>query len=217
MADEVSSEELELLDGTFAELRTFGVELLSREGWFPQVLTGLLNATLREYQHLKTGWKHSTAMSAWACGNLMNLHIYTRYVLIDEAHATRLVEERLRDAVEAYDSFRTWLARNDPDLIPTGVEDGWRSLMEEVADVGISEIPPLKLKRMAAEVGLADEHANMTRLNLALAQPNAFSILGDAEPEAITMMRPTLYRAGAGHGLEIFRLIKDEAAKLRMI
>ena len=212
MEDEVSQEELELLDAAFADLRAFGVALTSQEGWLPRLLIGLLNATLREYQHLKLGWKNSPPMVAWACRNLLDLHIYTRYALADESHATRLIEERLRDAVETYDSFRTWLASNDPDLVPTGLEDDWHGFMEQVADAGLAETPRLKLKRMAAEVGLADEHANMARLGQVLAHPNTFSILSEGETDALTSMRPTLYRAGAGHGLEIFRLMKEYGA-----
>ena len=195
------------MDGAFAELRAFGLELQAQEYWFPQLLTGLLNATLREYQHLRLGLQHSTAMVAWACRNLLDLHIYTQYALSAEEHARRLVGERLIDGIEIFDSFQTWLARNDAELVPPAVADALFALTEQLADAGLVETPPLKLKRIAADVGLADEWANMARLSLKLAQPNAFSVLGD-ESE-IASLKPILFRAGAGHGLEILRAMQE--------
>ncbi len=212
MADEIELAELELLDGAFADLRAFGVELMLEEAWFPRLLIGLLNATLREYQHLKLGLRHSAAMVAWACRNLLELHIYARYVLASESNARRFVTERLNDGIETLDSFQTWLARNDPELVPPGLDEALRLLVDERADTGLAEAPPLKLKRVAAEVGLADEYANMTRLSAKLSHPNAFSILAEGGADDGGAMKPILFRAGAGHGLEIFRAIKEHIA-----
>jgi hypothetical protein len=204
-----SEEELELLDAAFAGLRSFGVELQAQPDWFSDLLVGLLNATLREYQHLRLGWKHSTAMVAWACRNLLDLHIYTRYALASEANARRLAAERLNDGIEIFDAFQTWLARNDPKLVPESVEEALRGLAEQRSASDLDETPPLKLKRVSADVGLADEYANMTRLSAKLAHPNVFAVLGGAEDPAVASLRPILFRAGAGHGLEILRAIKE--------
>lgn len=198
-----------MLDGAFADLCALGVELASEEGWFPRLLAGLLSATLREYQHLEAGLRQSTPMVAWACRNLLDLHIYTRYALASEANALRVFGERLRDGIETYDSFQTWLARNDPERITPGLDEASHAFLEQLADSGLDQTPPLKLKRVAAEVGLADEHANMSRLSQALAHPNAFSIFAGGEAEQIAPMKPMLFRAGAGHGLEIFQAVRE--------
>jgi hypothetical protein len=204
---EISDEELELLDGAFAELRAFGMQLRGQEAATLRLLTGLLNATLREYQHLRLGLKHSIAMVTWACRNLLDLQIYTRYALASEDHARRLAGESLMDGIELFDAFQAWLARNDAELVPAAVAEALHSMTEQRADAGLAETPPLKLKRLAAEVGLADEWANMGRLSLKLAQPNALFILGDGGE--VADWKPILFRAGAGHGLEIFRLMKE--------
>jgi hypothetical protein len=210
--EEIPPEELALLDGAFAEMRAFGMELPSEEGWFPQLLIGLLNATLREFQHLKLGLRYSTAMVAWACHNLLDLHIYTRYALASEANARRLSGERLSAAIELLDSYQAWLARNDPALLPPGLEETIHDWTGQRADAGLEDTPPLKLKRLSGEAGLADEYANMSRLAAALSQPNAFSILPEGDGDAVSGMRPMLFRAGAGHGLEVLRLMKEHVA-----
>ena len=205
-----SEQELELLDGAFADLRAFGVELQTQAGWFPALLVGLLNATLREYQHLRLGLKNSTAMVAWACLNLLELHIYTRYALASSDNARRMAAEGLTDGIEIFDAFQTWLARNDAALVPPSVEEALRTLTEQRSDSDFADAPPLKLKRISADVGLADEFANMTRLVGKLAHPNAYSILAGTEDAGISALRPALFRAGAGHGLEIFRAAKEQ-------
>ena len=204
-----SEQDLELLDSAFAGLRAFGVELQGRPSWLATLLVGLLNATLREYQHLRLGWKHSTAMVAWACRNLLELHIYTRYALTSDDNARRFAGERLSDGVETFDAFQTWLARNDPDLVPRSVEEALRSLTEQRAASDFAEAPPLKLKRLSADAGLADEYANMIRLSTKAAHPTAFSIQADPAGSGLDELKPILFRAGAGHGLEILRLIQE--------
>lgn len=206
---EIPSEELALLDAAFAELRAFGMELTAREGWFPPLLIGILNATLREFQHLKLGLRQSTAMVAWACLNLLELHIYTRYALATETNAQRLAGERLSAAIELLNSYQAWLARNDPALLPPALDQTIHAWIERRADAGLDDTPPLKLKRIAAETGLSDEYANMSRLAAALSHPNAFSILPEADGDAVPGTRPMLFRAGAGHGLEVFRLMQE--------
>ncbi len=204
-----SEDELELLDGAFADLRAFGMDLQGQSDPLAPLLIGLLNATLREYQHLKLGLKHSTAMVAWACRNLLDLHIYTRYALASDGNARRLIAERLSDGVEIFDAFQTWLARNDAALVPASISEALRTMIEQRADSEFAEAPPLRLKRVAADVGLADEYANMTRLSAKLAHPSAFSVAASGEDPDITSLRPILFRAGAGHGLEILRAIKE--------
>ncbi len=204
-----SEDELELLDAAFADLRAFGMDLQGQSDPLAPFLIGLLNATLREYQHLKLGLKHSTAMVAWACRNLLDLHIYTRYALASEGNARRLIAERLSDGVEIFDAFQTWLARNDAALVPPSIGEAVRTMTQQRSDSEFAEAPPLKLKRVAADVGLADEYANMTRLSTKLAHPSAFSVAASGEDPDIASLRPILFRAGAGHGLEILRAMKE--------
>jgi hypothetical protein len=211
MPDAIPPDELELLDAAFAELRTFALDFIAAVDWYPRLLLGLLDAALREYDHLKLGLRHSDPMVAWACRNLLEVHIWTRYVLASEANARRFVAERLNDGVETYDVFQTWLARNDPSLIPVGLDNALRDLADERSDAGMAETLPLRMKRVAADAGLADEYANMIRLTAKLAHPNAFSILAGVERERVAGMTPILFRAGAGHGLEIYRLIREES------
>jgi hypothetical protein len=49
----------------------------------------LINSTLREYRHSKIGLQTHTPLLAWACRNLRELDVLTKYVLRSEADARR--------------------------------------------------------------------------------------------------------------------------------
>jgi len=111
MSQPVDAAEIELIDKDFELIRAFLVELHQKtpeEMWFANLLTALLNSTLREYRHLKIGLEKYTGLLAWACRNLLELYIFAQYVLISEENARRFVGDRLIDGLDIFESFRAW-------------------------------------------------------------------------------------------------------------
>jgi hypothetical protein len=210
----IPPEDIETLDEAFAGVRAFAAEVLlveSEAAWFREVLAAMLEGAAREYRHLKLGLKHSTGLLAWACRNLLELNIYAQYVLQSEDNARRFAMNRVTDGIDTFDSFKMWLARNDASLVPAEVD---ASLLALAALKNEEEEPPPRLyslKYLSAEVGLADEYAYMTRICSKLAQAGVFVTL--AAEEELEAMRPALFRAGAGHGMEIYQSIKEHLAR----
>jgi len=173
------------------------------------VLAGLVDAAVREYRHLRSGLRESTPLVAWACRNLLELNIYTQYVLRSEDHAHRFTRQQLEDGIEIFDAFQTWAARNDPALVTPEIAAVLSSLVEQKSLLEAAPPPrPLSIRYLAAEAGLADEHANMTRLCARLIHPSPFVALAGAAEGDLPLLRPVLFRAGAGHGLEILQAIR---------
>jgi hypothetical protein len=67
----------------------------SRDQW---LATSLLKSAHRAYIHLRHGWSEDTAHSAWACRNLLELRIITKYVLQSSAERHRFVDDMYIDA-----------------------------------------------------------------------------------------------------------------------
>jgi len=173
------------------------------------LLAGLLEATVREYGHLRAGLADSTAMVAWACRNLLELNIYTQYVLQSEANARRFTEEGLTGGIEIFDAFQTWAARNDRSLVTAEIAAALASLLERKAEQEpAAPRRPLSIRYLSADAGLADEYANMTRVCALLIHPSPFPVLAGADEDSLPLLRPALFRAGAGHGLEIIQAIR---------
>jgi hypothetical protein len=212
MPEEITDADVELVDQAFAEVWGLGVRVAGCETdavWFRGLLAGLLNSTLREYQHLKLGLRMSTALLAWACRNLLELNIYVQYVLKSEANARRFAGERLADGVDIFDSFQAWAARNDPSLVTPAVDAALNSLIELKAQEESAPGRPMSTRYVSAEVGLADEYANMNKVCLKLIRPTAFSVLAGDDEGELALLRPVLFRSGAGHGLEILQALRQ--------
>jgi hypothetical protein len=217
----VTDADLELLDDAFAEARALSCQIRQREplhddagnAWFGDLLAGLLDATFREYRHLRTGLRESTALVAWACRNLLELNICTQYVLSSEANARRFAGERLAGGIEIFDAFQTWAARNDPALVTPAITAVLNSLVErKTQQEAAAPERALSMRYLSAEAGLADEYANMCKVSARLIHPSAFPVLAGAGEGPLPLLRPVLFRAGAGHGLEIIQAIRGRSA-----
>ena len=209
----IPPEDIEALDEAFATVRTFALavhQAPSASPWFRDLLASLLDAAPGGYRLLKLGLRHSTSLLAWACRNLLESNIYTQYALLSRENARRFALNRTADGIDTCDAFQSWLARNDPSLVPPEVG---RALEQLTALRALQDEPPPRLyslKFLSAEVGLADEYASMTRVCAKLAEPGIFLLTaaeGDLEP-----FHPALFRAGAGHGMEIYQAVKDHFA-----
>jgi len=209
----IPPDDIEALDEAFATVRTFAAEVQespSDAAWFRDLLAAFVQAAPAGYRHLKLGLRHSTSLLAWACRNLLELNIYTQYALQSESGARRFALNRVADGIDTFDAFQTWLARNDPSLVPAEVDLALRQL----SDLRAREDEPAprlySLKYLSAEVGLADEYAYMTRICSKLSQPSPFALMA-AEAD-LQVFQPALFRAGAGHGMEIYQSVKDHLA-----
>lgn len=212
MPQEITDSDLELLDDAFAEAWVLSRQVREGTGgetWFRDLLGGLLDATVREYRHLRSGLRDSTAMLAWACRNLLELNIRAQWVLRSEANARHFANDRIAEGIEILDSFQAWAARNDPALMTPAMTAALNSLVEQRAQREEAPQRVWSVRYLSAEAGLADEYANMNKVCEKLIRPTAFSVLTDGGE--LAMLRPVLFRAGAGHGLEIVQAIKGRA------
>src|SRR5216684_946463 len=97
---QITDAELKGIDDYIENIKQFDLELQRRdpeEMWFANLITALLSAMLREYNHLKIGLRKERGLLAWACRNLLELYIFTQYVLISEENARRFIGDRLVD------------------------------------------------------------------------------------------------------------------------
>ncbi len=94
--------DLELTDKAFQKIQEFGVQLQvepTQTIWFQNMLMCLLTALLREYRSLTVGFKKSTPLLAWACRNMLELNIYTKYVLLNGSNAKDFADDMWIDAI----------------------------------------------------------------------------------------------------------------------
>ncbi len=75
------------------------------EGWFGNLLLGILNCALLDYCSVTLGAQKSVYLAAWSCRNLLELKVITTYVLASKDNAFDFRGELVIDAKEFYEAM----------------------------------------------------------------------------------------------------------------
>jgi hypothetical protein len=73
--------------------------------WFGNLLLGILNSALLDYNFARVGTEKSVYLAAWGCRNLLELKAVTKYALASAVNASDLRNELAIDAKELYESM----------------------------------------------------------------------------------------------------------------
>lgn len=207
-----------LADASFELVAKFAAELQAKNvgaDWFQNSLTGLVNSLLREYRSLKLGTKESLPLLAWGCRNMLELNIWTEYILVSSVNAKLFAQGMLIDLTEIFTSFREWSAFHNPTTkLSSALEQTIANLEREKLRLGIARTGYLKVSNLAAQVGLGDDYRHIHKIASRLVHPTAFALLGSPEDgELGTMLKKILFTTGVRYGVEAFNEMKDYVAK----
>jgi len=208
---------IERIEKVFVQLKQFGNELKpadEKNGWFFQIVFELIDATLSNYDQLKIGYNHKNShMLAWACRNLLELAIFTKFVLICEANARRFAEDRLVDGCDIITALKALELHIDPKSDTTLLDDALARMQAQMAIEGVTAKRYLNTGTLADTVGMKEEYLCMNRVCSKLVHPTAWSILAVNKGEdAFSQSRPILFQTGARYGCDLYLAIKDHCA-----
>jgi hypothetical protein len=216
-ADDLNpSIDLELTDKAFKEIQEFGVQLQDEPTetiWFQNTLICLLSALLREYRNLTVGFKKSTPLLAWACRNMLELDVFTKYALLKGSHAKDFVDDMWIDAIDIFASFRAWVRVYDPAGAMPELDQTIANFVSEKARQGVTRNEYLKVSKMAAAVNFSEEYQRMNKVTSKLVHPTAFSVLGKFDEGELGNLRPIFFNAGVRYGVEAFNDIREYVSK----
>ncbi len=209
--------ELKLSDAAFAQLREFGSSLRpvdEKHGWFFQIVFELMDATLSNYRQLRAGYNQDNSqLLAWACRNLLELAIFTKYVLISEANARRFADDRLIDGCDIITSLRTLELHIDPQSDTKLLDDALARMQAQMAAEGVTAKKYLATGVLAKIVGMKEDYACMNRACSKLVHPTAWSVLAMNKGEnCFSQSRQIFFRSGVGYGCDLYLAIKAHNA-----
>src|ERR1700693_537411 len=118
--------------------------------WFQNTLTCLLSALLREYRNLTVGFKKSTPLLAWGCRNMLELDIFTKYILLKGSYAKDFADDMWIDAIDIFSSFRAWIKVHDPAALMPELDNTISNILSEKAKQGVARNQYLRVSKMAA-------------------------------------------------------------------
>lgn len=203
---------VKLTDRTFQQIQEFGFHLQDEPTqtiWFKNTLICLLMALLREYQSLTVGLKKSTPLLTWACRNMLELNIYTKYALRSGSNAKDSADDMWIDAIDIFSSFRAWLKFHDPSAVTPELDQTIANFQSEKTKHGVARKTYLKVSEMAVAVDFSDEYRHMNKVTSKLVHPTAYSVLAHSDQGELENLKPIFFHAGVRYGLEAFNYIRE--------
>jgi len=204
--------EFRAIEDAFGRIKQLAVSIDEGETdaeWFVSLLFCLLSSCLREYKHLKIGYEKYTGLGAWACRNLLELNIFTQYVLLSERNARRFIGDRLIDGTDIFESSRDWLLNLNPEAQTPELDETIRKTRELMEAERIEGVGHLRTRALAAEMGMIDDYRYMNKLCSKLVHPTAWSVLAMNDEGELAQIKVILFNQGVRYGLEMGDAIRE--------
>ncbi len=172
-------------------LRAIPIPTDEASGTFYHIMSVLTGAAGSNYRELRKAQHLDDQIGmAWACRNLLEIAVYTKYVLLSETNATEFAVDRLIDAVEIGTALKKLQDLINKEINTEGAPVAGMQIHE--SPVGADQIidkytrmldqekvlrrRPLKMPDLARSVGLIEEYEGMNKLCSKLVHPTAWSL-----------------------------------------
>lgn len=194
------------MDTEFADFRQFRVSTLDpsnvrdeETGGFLQVVLALCQANEGNYTALRRSYeKDNQTMMAWACRNLLEVAIFTRFVLKSKTNEEDFAADRLIDALDIVRKLKDLERELDPNYSATELDDAIRDCRKQMREENVTRSRYLSTRVLAKQVGLASEYDTMNQVCSKFIHPTAWSLLtADARTARFPKAGELFYRYGA--------------------
>ena len=187
------------------------IDETDRDYHFFDIVRELVDAAFKNFNELRRGYTSGNLhLTAWASRNLLELLIFTKYVLKSGANAKRFGEDRLVDGCELLIALQNLERHYDPTAPTPGLDDALTRMRDQMRVENVTAEKHLEASALAREVGMEQEFRSMNRVTSKLVHPTAWSILAEnagrnSYPEAGEL----LFRTGIAHMSQIYMDVRD--------
>jgi hypothetical protein len=179
--------------------------------YFFEIVRELVDAAIKNFTELRRGYVAGNLnLIAWASRNLLELTVFTKYVLKSGANARRFGDDRLIDGWELIVSLRDLEHFYDPSAPTPGLDDALKRMEDQKAAENVTATRHLETSVLAREVGMEQEFRSMNRVSSKLVHPTAWSTLAEnagrsSYPEA----KDLLFATGIAYIRQIYLEVRD--------
>jgi len=179
--------------------------------YFFEIVRELIDAALKNFSELRRGnVTGNLNLTAWASRNLLELTVFTKYVLKSGGNAKRFGDDRLIDGCELIKALRDLERYYDPNTPTPGLDDALKRMEDQKNAESVIATKHLETSALAKEVGMEQEFRSMNRVSSKLVHPTAWSTLAEnsgrsSYPEA----KELLFATGIAYIGQIYMAIKD--------
>lgn len=203
------------VDHSLVEFDTFIQSLptptTATAGNFYHIVTALARESMLNYQTLRQAFNDDAqVLMAWSCRNLLELVIFTKYVLLSKANADEFAGHRFIDGLEIAEHLKELELYMHPSLTVSALDPVITRFTAQMAAEGVTRTRYLAVSQWANTVGMASEYKILNKVCSKFVHPTSWAILssdiGSARfPEA----KDVLYGSGAEFFLGVFVAIKE--------
>lgn len=179
--------------------------------YFFEIVRELVDAAIKNFNELRRGYVASNLnLTAWASRNLLELTVFTKYVLKSGANARRFGDDRLIDGCELIIALRDLEHFYDPSAPTPGLDDALKRMEDQKFAENVAASRHLETSVLARDVGMEQEFRSMNRVSSKLVHPTAWSTLAEntgrsSYPEA----KDLLFATGMAYISQIYMEVKD--------
>jgi hypothetical protein len=179
--------------------------------YFFEIVRELLDASFKNFNQLRRGRVTGNLnLIAWASRNLLELTIFTKYVLKSGANARRFGDDRLVDGCELITALRDLERHHDPTASTPGLDDALKRMEDQKAVEGETATKHLETNALARVVDMEQEFRSVNRVSSKLVHPTTWSTLAENEgmssyPEA----KDLLFALGIAYLSQIYIDVRD--------
>jgi hypothetical protein len=204
---------IELTDKLAKQLRELGYGLRpagEEDRFFFEIVRDLVFGAVTNYELLVQGYRLSNNnLVAWACRNLLEIGIFTKYVLASRENALLFRRDRIADACSMAEALKEMELRGDPHGDMREL-DHWMSGMEmQIGFASPAEARYLSISELADQVGMAPELRAIDRICGNLVHPMAWSVLAkNGGKNCFPRICEALFVCAAGYMTDMFLAVK---------
>jgi len=178
---------------------------------FFEIVRELVDATIRNFNELRASYVNSNLNRiAWASRNLLELSVFTKYVLKSGVNAKRFADDRLVDGCELVISLRDLERHHDPSAPTPGLDDALKRMEAQKTAENATATRHLETGALAKEVGMEQEFRSMNRVSSKLVHPTAWSTLAEnAGVNSFPEAKELLFATGIGYISQIYLDVEE--------
>jgi hypothetical protein len=198
-----------------------------QSGWFYHLIIDLMKATLSAYEQLVAYYNaNNYKLLAGACRNLLELAVFTKYVLLSEASARRFCEDRLIDGYEIFEALKNLELHYDANANTTALDDAMLTMKATMAEEKVTARSHLNLRDLLVQVEMKEEYDTLNRVCSKLVHVCAWSVMAvNEEVNSFPYVKEILFGTGtmfvgvahiaikeynAAHGLKPINLLEGD-------
>lgn len=208
-------------DSAFESFRRFCMKVLDPEkvteenGKFHQVVLALCTATESNYEKLRVSYDNADyVFLALTCRNLLEVVIFTHFVLQCKANADEFAADRLIDTADIASSLKNLVSKLQPPGDTTDLDKAIRLCRKQIAEEGVNRDKYLRTSQLATKLNMRSEYDSINTLCSKFVHPTSWSLFNLAEVSTLFPIgRELLFSLGAKYMAMVYAEVRPHIEK----